>query len=102
MQSSSSNTELQNICESYLDVIIDSGYTLPVQSIQVNNKQSLIKTMMLHATVFRNIGVIDQLKSGLSCLGVLDAIVKHPHLLAPYFIAGKTAPLTAGMYVWKP
>ena len=99
MQSSSSNTELQNICESYLDVIIDSGYTLPVQSIKVNNKQSLIKTMMLHATVLRNKGVIDQLKNGLSCLGVLDAIVKYPHLLEPYFVAGKTAPLTTGTYV---
>ena len=83
MQSSSSDTELQNICENYLDVIIDSGYTLPVQSIKMNNKQNLTKTMMLHATVLRNKGVIDQLKTGLSCLGVLDAIVKYPHLLEP-------------------
>ena len=70
-----------------------------MQSIKVNNKQSLIKTMMLHATVLRNKGVIDQLKNGLSCLGVLDAIVKYPHLLEPYFVAGKTAPLTTGTYV---
>ena len=96
VQSSSSNAELQKICESHLDVIIDSGYTLPLQTIELDNKQRLIKALMLHATILRSKAVIDQLRNGLSCLGVLDAIVKYPHQFENYFVAGKTAPLTAG------
>lgn len=98
MQSCSSSADLQEICEENLDVLIDSGYTLPVQSIKMNNKHNLIKTIILHTTVLKNKAVIDQLKSGLSSLGVLDAIIKHPHLLESYFVAGKKVPLTAGMY----
>lgn len=79
-----------------MDVLIDSEFTLPVQSVKLSSKPSLIKTIILHATVLRNKGVLDQLKSGLSSLGVLDAIVKHPKLLESYFIAGKNSPLTAG------
>jgi len=96
VQSSSSNAELRNICESHLDLIIDSGYTLPVHSIEINNKQRLIKALLLHATILRSKAVIDQLINGLSCLGVLDAILMYPHQFENYFVAGKTAPLTAG------
>jgi len=65
----------------------------------MSNKHDLITTIMLHATILQNKGVIDQLKSGLSSLGILNAIIEHPHLLESYFVAGKNDPLTAGMYV---
>ena len=96
MQNSSNNGELQSVCESYIDVIVDSGYTLPMKAVNMENKWTLIRTIMLHATLLKNKGVLDQLKSGLSCLGVLDAITTNPSVFESFFVGGKNAPLTAG------
>ena len=65
----------------------------------MNDKHTLIRSIILHATIVKNKAVIDQLKSGLECLGILDAINKHPHLLESFFVADKSVPLTAGTYI---
>lgn len=51
---------------------------------------------MLHHCLLRSKAGLDQLRSGLSTLGVLDVMCKHPTALEPYFVAGKQPPLTAG------
>lgn len=75
---------------------LEAGYTLAVTSIGMGGKSELLRTLMLHHTLLRNKAVLDQLKSGLSALGVLDAMSKYPTILEPYFVAGKQTPLTAG------
>lgn len=42
--------------------------------------------------------MLDQLKSGLDVLGVLDAMTKWPRILEPFFVGGKQGLLTAGMH----
>ena len=97
VQNSSTNNELQSVCETYVDVIVDSGYTLPLREIRISSKHILIRTIILYATVLKNKAVLDQLKSGLSCLGVLGAITKNPKVFESFFVKGKTT-LTAGTY----
>ena len=89
MDNSSDTNELQSVCESYIDVIIESGYTLSLKTIYMSNKNMLIRTIMLHSTILRNKGVLDQLKSGLSSLGVLEAVTKNPSVFKSFFVAGK-------------
>ena len=79
-----------------MDVILESGYTLPVTCIGMGGKSELLRTLMLHHSLLRSKAVLDQLRSGLSALGVSDAMSKYPTILEPYFVAGKQPPLTAG------
>ena len=54
---------------------------------------------MLHYTLYRNKAVLDQLKSGLATLGVLNAMTKYPQVLEPFFVAGLQPSLTAGKFM---
>ena len=74
---------------------MEAGYTKPVALITMVGKQEL-RCLMVHFTLFRNKAVLDQLKGGLCILGVADAMLKYSSLLAPFFVAGKQTPLTAG------
>ncbi len=66
-------------------------------TITMARKQELVHILMLHYTLLRNKAVLDQLKAGLSTLGVLDAMAKYPTLLEAFFISGQQPPLTAGI-----
>ena len=94
----SSDTQLQTVCEKHIDVITESGFTLPLKSVNMANKNLLMRTIMLHSTLLKNKAVLDQLKSGLSSLGVLNAVMKNPNAFESYFVTGKNSPLTAGTY----
>ena len=96
VQNSSDTTELQSVCESFIDTIVDSGYTLPMKGITMDNKDGLIRSIMLHATVLKNKAVLDQLKSGLASLGILNAIKENSSSFESFFVGGKNTPLTAG------
>ena len=87
---------LREICFKAIDVTLDAGYTLPVTSIEIEGRKELVRTLMLHHVLLRNKAVLDQLKSGLSTLGILDAMCKHPNAFEPYFVAEKQKKLTAG------
>ena len=77
---------------------MEAGYTKPVAVISVTAKAELITTLSLHYTLLRSKAELDQLRGGLFALEVLDNMKKYPSLLEPWFVAGKTAPLTAGYY----
>lgn len=79
-----------------IDLTLEAGYTKPATAITLAGRQELMDTLMLHYTLYRNKAVLDQLKSGMSALGVLDALEKYPHFLKPFFVHGAQAPLTAG------
>ena len=55
-----------------------------------------METIKIHYCLLRCKAELDQLKSGLSILGVGGALSLHASLLAPIFVTEKTAPLTAG------
>ena len=53
-------------------------------------KPDLINTLMFHYTLYHNKAVLDQLKSGLCLLGVLDAMIRWPNILRELSLWGKT------------
>ena len=78
-----------------MDVILKSGYTLPVTCIGMGGKSELLRTLMLHHCLLQSKAGLDQLRSGLSAPGVFIVMSKYPAILEPYFVAGKKPPLTA-------
>ena len=74
---------------------MDAGYTLPVTSLQLGDRGHLIQTLRLRYVLLRSKTVLDQLITGLSCLGVLESIRENPEIFEPYFIAAEQAKLTS-------
>ena len=88
---------MRAVCLKSIDAILEAGYTLPVASIAMEGKTELVQIICLHHVLLRNKAVLDQLKEGLSVLGVEDALKRYPSILEPFFVGGKQEPLTAGM-----
>ena len=86
------------MCLDAVDIVVDAGYNKPVTTITMSSKSELMHVLMLHYTLYRNKAVLDQLQSGLSTLGALDAMKKYPRVLEPFFVHSKKPPLTAGMH----
>ena len=87
---------LREICFRAIDVTLDAGYSPPVTAIEMEGREELVRTLMLHHVLLRHKAVLDQLKSGLATLGILDAMQKHPEAFESYFRADKHQILTAG------
>ena len=66
----------------------------------MDGKDELKTTLMSHFILYRNKAVLDQMKGGLRTLGVGEAMMKYPDILAPLFIAGDRTPLTAGKRIY--
>lgn len=79
-----------------VDLTIDAGYTKPLSSITLDDKGEIMRTLMLHFTLFRSKAVLDQLKEGLKALGVLGVMSKYSELLEPLFLAKRLKQLSAG------
>lgn len=92
---------LQEVCSEGLDLILESGFNKPITAITLDHKKELATTLMLHYTLYRNKAALDQLKSGLSVLGVADAMSEYSELLKPFFTGVEQTPLTAGKCLWK-
>ena len=87
---------LRRVCLKEINNILEAGYTLPVTSIWMEGKPDLLRTLQLHHFLFRSKAELDQIKSGLTALGVLDAMFKYPIIFGAFFVAGKQPPLLAG------
>ena len=77
---------LRHLCLSAADITIEAGYTLPLTSLQLDDREDLTKTLMLHHVILCRKAVLDQLMTGLSYLGVLEAIQRHPVVFEPYSV----------------
>ena len=60
----------------------------------MGGKSELLRTVMLYHTLLRTKAELDQLKLGLTALGVLDAMSRYSTILEPYFVVGKQMALT--------
>ena len=98
MGEASDDKALQAVCMEGVDMVLEAGYSKPIASITLAGKADLTGTLIYHYTLYRNKPVMDQLKDGLSALGVLDAMMSYPDVIEPYFVHGKQTPLTAGIY----
>ena len=81
-----------------LDHISEAGYSKLFTAMSLALKKELCNILRCHFTVYRNILVMNQLKTDLAELDVLDAMTRFPNLFEPFFICDKQGPLTAGVY----
>ena len=91
------DTGLRQTCQSETDMIINAGYSKPISHITISERQGLVNTIALHYTLLRNKAELDQLKAGLSELGVGEAMQSSPKLFEPMFIPSGVMPLPASM-----
>ena len=69
-----------------VDTTIGAGYTLPVTSVQLGDRDPLIQILRLHYVLLRSKAVLDQFITVLSCLAVLDSIRENPGMFEPYIL----------------
>ena len=95
IEEASGDRTLREVCLEGVDITTEAGYTKPITTITITGKFELMNTLKFHYTLYRNMAVLDQLKSGLCVLGVLDAMMKYSSILKPFFVCGKQPLLTA-------
>jgi hypothetical protein len=92
--------EFTKICLAHMDEIIDSGYTKPVSTISLDDRESLTQCLKKHLCILKTKGELDQLKSGLNSLGVGRAMEQFPNIMSSLFLEEETEHLTAGVYIY--
>ena len=63
-------------------------------AVDINKKSDIIQALLTHYFVHMIRSELEQLKNGLSMLGVLDLLHSHPSLLKPLFLAGDKPHMT--------
>jgi hypothetical protein len=91
---SSLKTLLQE--ESVSTILLEAGYTSPITSVDDHRKGQILSVLALHHCVVAVKAALDQMISGMRCLGILSAIRKNPQLFKPCFLPGERESLTAG------
>ena len=81
---------------SHSDVIYESGYRKPITTSTLAQKEEIVMAIFLHQTVYSCLAELNQLKSGLNVLGVVDEMSKSPGLLLDFFTSVNHTKLTAG------
>ena len=90
--------EFRELVNSRCDLIFDSGYQKPLAISTLANKNEIIRAIFLQQTVYSCLAELDQMKSGLNILGVIDEISESPDMLLDYFTAVNRIKLTAGQH----
>ncbi len=97
IDNATSNVELKNIIEVNSDVLIDNGITTPLSSINLENKNSIVRALSLQYIILKSKGELDQLKDGLT-LGVGSALQLSPGLFESLFTTTGRVELTPGKH----
>ncbi len=98
IDNATSNVELKNIIEVNSDVLIDNGITTPLSSINLENKNSIVRALSLQYIILKSKGELDQLKDRLITLGVGSALQLSPGLFESLFTTTGQVELTPGKH----
>lgn len=86
----------------------DAGVSMPSSSIAIDNKEDVALSLAKHYLIYTCKAELDQLKEGLSRMGVIDLVNRYPLLMKPLFLSsGKpkltpTALLNLFQVCWSP
>ena len=69
-----------------MDMIVNAGYKKPINKIDMINRMELTKAIKMHYALFRCKGELNQVSSGLSIMGVGDALKKYRDIFSPLFL----------------
>ena len=96
VQNANDDNNLREVTMEHADALIESGLTMPLSLVTVDDKTVIIEIVSLHHVLLCSKAELDQFLTGLSALGVLNAVRANPHLFEPYFCIGHSIPLVAG------
>ena len=82
------NTAIANI-----DLLLECGFTKPVNNLQMKDKADLIQMIALHKVILASLAELSDFKQELCVLGVADAFGS---LLRPFFCNDADVNLTSG------
>ncbi len=77
---------------------MDAGYSRPLTFVSITDKDRLLSVVTKHYTLLRNKAELDQLREGLSALGIGKMMAEHPDMMEPFFVYGLRKELSAGMF----
>lgn len=72
----------------------DAGLSFPSDSVKIEDVNNIIRSLAMHFLVYSCKAELDQLKAGISELGVLSLIHSYPRLFKPLFTASGKPQLT--------
>lgn len=78
-----------------MDFIIDSGYSKPISSLNVDTIEELIQPSKCHYIIYRAKATLHQLMSSLNILNVSEALSTYPEMFKSFFVHTSET-LTAG------
>ena len=87
---------LRKLCSEQSDMMQEVGFSKPLTMIEVTEKMQIIRAVSTHYVLLRCKAELDQLKAGLSALGLLDELCANPSIFKPLFTSDANATLTAG------
>lgn len=87
---------LRKVAMANIDLILECGWSKPVLSLQLGQKEELKRVLCLHHVLLKSKAEMDQLREGLATLGVADIMKKHPACLESFFVFTPSKVLTAG------
>ena len=75
----------------------DAGVTVPSSSLAIEQRDDIIRSLVMHYLVFSCKAELDQLKQGLSELEILKLLHTYPALFKPLFVVCGKPKLTADL-----
>ena len=88
MKKATTNEELRSLClkDDNVQFIMDAGYSRPLTFVSITDKDRLLSVVTKHYTLLRNKADLDQLREGLSALGIGKMMAEHPDMMEPFFV----------------
>lgn len=76
-------------------MLTETGYRKPISSLVIEDKSNIVKTLKTHM-LLKVKAELDQFCEGLKTCNILEAVIKNPSVMSPFFISAEVK-LTAGM-----
>lgn len=80
----------------HTETLYDSGFTKPFTTLSLSDKSDIVRSLIMHQTIFKCKAEIDQFMEGLHQAGVLDTIRMYPATLSSFY-TNNIAKLTSGI-----
>ena len=81
------------------EIIFDSGFTVPVTQVSLENVQDIVRAVCLQSTLLNVKAELDQMAEGLKLLNVISLLRQHPQKFKSLFVFDVDSVLTADQMV---
>ena len=87
------------LMEDSSEIIFDSGFTVPVTQVSLENVQDIVRAVCLQSTLLNMKAELDQMAEGLRLFNVISLLRQHPQKLKSLFVFDVDSVLTVDQMV---